>query len=136
MPGGVGHPGLCSLEGLGRNLKNSISLGLGSPGKPWPELGIFLLPLLEEFRARVLSPCITEPCLQGMGQPGLAAVVPRGARLALVLAAQAMGRGVKPRRAWHWVARSPGAEEARGADVIPRKPWGLHLCSGEKKERI
>lgn len=59
----------------------------------------------------------------------MATVVPRGARQALVLAGQAWGRRVKPRQAWHWGARSPGAEEARGADVIPRKSWGLHLCS-------
>lgn len=64
-----------------------------------------------------------------MGEPRPAAVVPRGAWLALVLAGQAWGRGVRPRRAWHRDARSPGAEEARGADVIPRESGVLHLCS-------
>lgn len=75
------------------------------------------------------SPGIAEPGLQGVGEPRPAAVVPKGARLALVLAGQAWGRGVRPRRAWHWDARSPGAEEAQGADVIPRESRGLHLCS-------
>lgn len=87
-------------------------------------------PLLpEEFRVRASSPCIAEPCLQGVGQPRMTAVVPWGAWLALVLAGQAWGGGIKPRRAWHWGTCSLGAEEAGGADVIPRKSWGLHLSS-------
>lgn len=59
----------------------------------------------------------------------MAAVVPWGTRQALVLTGQAWSRGVKPRQAWHWEDCSPGTEEARRADVIPRESWDLHLCS-------
>ena len=74
-------------------------------------------------------------CLQEVGRPRTAAVVPPGARLALVLAGQAGGRGVKPRQAWHWGACSPGAEEARGTDVISKKSWDLHLCSQKEGKK-
>lgn len=54
--------------------------------------------------------------------------------MALVLAAQAWNRGVKPRRTRHWRACSFRAEEARGADVIPRESWGIHLCRREARK--
>ena len=61
--------------------------------------------------------------------------MPWRAWLALLLTGQAWGRGVKPRRAGDWEACSAGAEEARGADVIPREARGLHLCI-QKEERV